>query len=158
MPALRVYADTSVFGGVEDEEFAEFSQRFFARVRRGDFVLLISTQTLAELLAAPDRVKQVLRDLPTDVVESVAVDREVEALANAYLEAGVLPPSSRGDAVHVAAASVAAADVVVSWNFRHIVRLDRIRKFNGVNALKGYRALEIRSPMEVCYGPEAEEV
>jgi hypothetical protein len=65
------------------------------------------------------------------------------------LAAGVLGAASEADAEHIAAATVAEVDIVVSWNFRHIVHFEKIRGFNGVNTLKGYRALEIYSPAEV---------
>jgi len=71
------------------------------------------------------------------------------ALAQAYIDAGILSSSRMADAIHVAAATVARADLILSWNFRHIVNYDRIRKFNGVNALNGYPPIEIYSPLEV---------
>ena len=49
----------------------------------------------------------------------------------------------------MAAATVADADLILSWNFKHIVNYDRIRGFNGVNLKHGYRALSIISPMEL---------
>ena len=65
---------------------------------------------------------------------------------------------ARPDAVHVAAATVAQADLILSWNFEHIVRYDRIRKFNGVNAIQGYRVLDIRSPLEIDYDGEDQDI
>jgi hypothetical protein len=153
MRRLRVYADTSVFGGVLDDEFSEASRRFFDGVRRGGFLVIVSSQVLQELDDAPDEVRAILEGLPEEAVETIAVDAEAEDLADAYLSEGVIGPASRGDAIHVAAATVAGADLILSWNFRHIVRLDRIRMFNGVNALKGYGTLDVRSPLEVAeYG------
>ncbi len=154
MRKIRVYVDTSVFGGTEDEEFAEASRRFFLRVRRGEFTVLLSAHTVDELAPAPQQVFQVLRDLPRHCVETVATNEEAEALAEAYIEAGVLGAASRMDALHVAAATVAGADLILSWNFKHIVCYDRIQLFNGVNILNGYRALDIRSPLEMDYDDE----
>jgi predicted nucleic acid-binding protein len=154
----RVYVDTSVFGGVNDDEFAVPSARFFERVRRGDFVILVSLQTIAELRDAPEVVRRALADLPQRSLEAVDIDGEVESLAEAYLRAAVLSVASRGDALHVAAATVAGADLVLSWNFKHIVRYDRVRKFNGVNAVMGYRPLDIRSPLEVEHGDEGQDL
>jgi len=71
------------------------------------------------------------------------------ALAEAYLQAGVVPERYREDCEHVAIATVARVDVLVSWNFRHIVRYDRIRQFSGVSLRRGYLAIEIRSPLEM---------
>ncbi len=152
MRKIRVYADTSVFGGTQDEQFAESSKRFFQRVRKGEFTLLLSVHVAEELLPAPEQVKHVLKHLPIDCVEIVASDEEVAALAEAYIEAGVLGRASVQDARHVAAATVAGADLILSWNFRHIVNYDRIHKFNGINVLNGYLAIEIHSPLEMDYG------
>ena len=65
---------------------------------------------------------------------------------------------TRGDKSHVAAATVARADLILSWNFKHIVNYDRIHKYNGVNALNGYKAIEIHSPLELVYGDEDEDI
>jgi hypothetical protein len=79
-------------------------------------------------------------------------------LADAYISAGIVGENAREDAVHAAAAAVASADLIMSWNFRHIVRYDRIQGFNGVNVLSAYRALDIRCPLEVDYDEREEEL
>ena len=66
-----------------------------------------------------------------------------------YLTAGILTPKSRNDATHVAAATIARADAIVSWNFKHIVRLDKMKAYNQVNLMNGYGILTIISPREV---------
>ncbi len=154
MARLRVYVDTSVFGGADDEEFAAPSRRFFEFVNKGLFTILVSPHTEAELEGAPEDVRAMLAGLPPEYVETVRLGAEVEALADAYIDAGAVGQKWRGDALHVAAAAVAGADLVLSWNFRHIVHYDRIRKFNEVNLAKGLGVLDIRSPMEVVYGDE----
>jgi len=155
---IRVYVDTSVFGGTQDEEFAEPSRRFFERVDQGEYLVLLSATTYGELERAPEGVSRVLRRLSRQEFEEVPVDAEVRALADAYLEAGIVGRASADDALHVAAATVSGADVILSWNFRHIVNYDRIRKFNAVNLMRGYRTLDVRSPLEMGYGDEAKDV
>lgn len=157
---LRVYVDTSVVGGTGDEEFAVPSRQFFDQVTLQGRLVLVSELTLAELDGAPEAIRRVLRELPSENVERLdaAVELEAQALAAAYLDAGVVGPARRADALHVAMATVGRADVILSWNFKHIVRLDRIRKFNGVNALLGYGTLDIRSPLELGYGDEDEDL
>jgi len=155
---IRVYVDTSVFGGTADDEFAAASQRFFQRVHGGDFIVLVSELTIRELMKSPTKVQQVLADLPEGSVEMVPADQEAMALAKAYLDEGILTGSSVADALHVATAVVAGAELILSWNFKHIVNYDRIRKYNGVNALRGYPSIEIRSPLEMTYGDEGENV
>lgn len=158
MRRIRVYCDTSVFGGVLDEEFAAATKRFFDGVKKGRYMILVSPVILDELSRAPRRVQQVLEGLPESSVETPAVSDEARRLGQAYLTAGVLGQASRGHATHVATASVAGADLILSWNFRHIVNYERIQKFNAVNLLNGYRALDVRSPQELGYGNEDEGI
>lgn len=149
MSGLRVYADTSVFGGCLDDEFSEASKSFFKLVQEGRFRLVVSDTTLAELQQAPPEVRRILLDLSPERIEHVIVDHDVESLRDAYLEAGVVGSSSLRDAEHIASATVAEADMVVSWNFKHIVHYDKISGYQGVNLIRGYGAIRIFSPWEV---------
>jgi len=144
------------FGGTQDEEFREPSRRFFEQVKAGGYVILTSATTLRELAGAPEAVRNVLADVPEGSVLEIPeqVEQEARALVEAYIAERVLGEAREADAMHVAVASVAEADLLLSWNFRHIVNYDRIRKFNAVNALNGYPEIEIRSPLEVVYGDE----
>ena len=145
---LRVYVDTSVFGGVHDVEFRAPSERFFAAVRGGAFVVLVSEVLALEIESAPEFVQETFESYRTRA-EVIELTEEATALAEAYLAAGVVPATSRIDALHVALASVARADIVVSWNFKHLVQLRRIRGFHAVNVFRSYPLIEIRSPLEV---------
>ena len=149
MKTLRVYADTSVFGGCFDAEFETASVAFFREVREGRFVLVVSDLTVAELVDAPERVRNVLTELSAAHVERVAVTGECESLRQEYLRARVLGPASADDAMHIAVATVMEVDLVVSWNFKHIVHFDKIAGFEGVNTLNKYRSPRIYSPKEV---------
>lgn len=97
---------------------------------------------------APEPVGQLFSGL-LEIAENLPVTDEAVELLRAYESHGILGPRFRNDMLHVAIATVAEVDVVVSWNFRHIVRLDKIRLFNGVNLELGYRPLTICSPREV---------
>jgi hypothetical protein len=147
--ALRVYVDTSVIGGCLDEEFRVPSLRLFAHSRAGRAILVVSDTTLAELASAPQPVRNVIEDLPPECLELVEQDVESERLAEEYIRQAVVTRRMLADAQHIALATVARVDVLVSWNFRHIVNLDRIHGFNAVNLRAGYPMLEIRSPLEV---------
>jgi len=146
---IRVYVDTSVIGGCLDDEFRAASARLFDRSRVGDALLVISDTTLAELGSAPANVSKVIEDLPRECFDLVHQNPESEELAEEYIRQGVVSRRMLADAQHIAVATVARVDVLVSWNFRHIVNLDRIRGFNAVNLRAGYPLLEIRSPLEV---------
>lgn len=146
---IRVYADTSVFGGCFDDEFREASRGFFSCIKEGTFRLVVSETILLELQDAPDNVREVLAGLAPDVLEEVPVTDAVEELRDAYIAAGVLTDGSVLDAEHVACATVADVDFVVSWNYKHLVHYERISGFQGVNLIHGYTAIRIFSPLEV---------
>jgi hypothetical protein len=85
----------------------------------------------------------------------VRLTPEVIELADKYIEAKVVGKTSRADCQHIAIATLCNADVLVSWNFKHIVNLDRIRGYNGINYQNGYKMIEIRTPQELTkYGNE----
>ena len=110
---------------------------------------LISEETIRELLDAPEAVRSFWEGLPDHSLERVAVDDEAKDLADRYIRAGVLGAASASDALHVATASVAGAELILSWNFRHIVNFNRIKGFNGVNVMNGYPLKTILCPLEV---------
>ena len=146
---LRVYIDTSVIGGCEDEGFRRPSRRLIERCMRGEVKLVVSAVTAGELRQAPPPVRQVLRSIDPVHLERVEVTRAVENLANAYIESGVLGGNMRADALHIATATVAGVDVLASWNFRHMVNLRRIHLYNAVNRRMGHGPLDIRTPIEL---------
>ena len=146
---LRVYADTSVIGGCEDEEFRGPSRKLIDQCAAGEVTLVVSALTLEELEGAPRVVRDVLRAVDTEDIEVIAITEEIEELADRYIESGALGGEMRADAQHVAAATFADVDVLASWNFRHLVNLSRIRRYNEVNRRMGYPGVDIRSPMEL---------
>ncbi len=145
----RIYVDTSVIGGCLDREFADESLRLFDFIRRDLLTLVISQVVLDELAGAQEKVRAILYSLPAEHMEFVSLTPEVIALRDAYIAAKVVGTRWRQDALHVAAASVTGVDAIVSWNFKHIVRLDRINAYNAVNEREGYRHLTIITPLEV---------
>lgn len=153
----KVYVDASVFGGAFDEEFTEDSRAFFDQVVQGRFAILTSGLVADELAQAPAEVRELFERLLAKA-ELVAVDASALALQAAYLDAGILTPTWADDALHVALATVAGADLIVSWNFRHIVHFEKVPRYNAVNALHGYRELAIHSPSEVIAYEDDEEV
>ncbi|MCA9414069.1 MAG: PIN domain protein [Candidatus Omnitrophica bacterium] len=147
---LRVYCDTSVFGGCFDEQYMAASEALLDRFREGEFRLVLSQVTLGELAMAPVEVQGALRSVPGHNREFVRISDESLELRNAYLEAGVVGPSSQRDALQIAVATVARVDLIVSWNFKHIVHFEKIDGYHEVNRLHGYPEVPIYSPLEVA--------
>ena len=149
MNTPRIYTDTSVIGGCLDPEFRVASERLFDSFRSGQSIVVISDLTLQELLGAPEDVRRLLTTVPHDAIELIALTPDVDELAEQYIARGVVREQDRADARHIAAATIHMVDVLVSWNFKHIVSLPRIRGYNSVNMLLGYKILEIRTPAEI---------
>jgi predicted nucleic acid-binding protein len=147
----RIYIDTSVIGGCFDEEFEIESLRFFDMVERGLIKILISPILMDELMEAPSKVQEKLGNIHLDRIELLELTDEAIELRDLYIKNGILSKKWIDDATHVALATINRADAIVSWNFRHIVRLDKIKMFNQINLLFGYGILTIISPKEVYY-------
>ena len=145
---LRVYVDTSVVGGYFDDEFEEDTKLFFDRIFKKDFLVYFSEISEAELSLAPDFVKDLKARIPNDCYRYLDLDDESRELAETYLNEKILGKASLDDAYHIAIATVNRLDVLVSWNFKHIVNYDKIKLFNSINLRLGYPVIEIRSPKE----------
>ncbi len=149
MKQLRVYIDTSVVGGCFDDEFASASLALFKKVAQGEIEIIISDLLLEELIGAPQRVKDHFDVFLEQVGPSIPITQEARQLRDAYVSHGVVGSASMNDALHIAAATISGVDVIASWNFKHMVHLEKIRGFNAVNQLMGYDTVEIRSPREL---------
>lgn len=145
---MKVYADTSVFGGVFDSEFSGPSKRFFNEVATGRFALVTSAVVEAEIEPAPEDIRHYFASY-AETSEIAIPDQATMDLQMAYIDSGVVTEKSINDALHVALATVSQCHLIVSWNFKHIVHFDKIPKYNAVNVLKGYQQIGIYSPLEV---------
>ncbi len=144
----RIYIDTSVFGGHFDEEFKEHTIPMFKRINEGEFIILYSSVTQDELENAPEKVKEFVKSLRADMTEFIDITDEAVDLATEYIKEKVVGQTSYADCLHIALATINRADFLVSWNFKHIVNIERIRGYNSINIKNGYQLLEIRSPRE----------
>lgn len=145
---LRIYIDTSVVGGYFDEEFEADTKLFFERIFRKDFLIYFSEISEAELSLAPDFIRELKAKIPEDCYRYLELENEAKELANTYIKEKILGKSSFNDAYHIAIATINRLDVLVSWNFKHIVNYDKIKLFNSINLKSGYPLIEIRSPKE----------
>ena len=146
MKLMRIYIDTSVVGGYFDEEFMEATQIFFSMLRAKRFIPLISDILAEEIGEAPQQVQDLLVEIIQVGVEQIQISDEAVNLRDAYLKTGIVTEQYEDDAMHVALATLVRADVIVSWNFRHLVNPSRIRAFNGVNSMQGYGPVVILTP------------
>lgn len=143
-----IYVDTSVFGGNFDEEFELWSKKFFKEALDRSIILLKSEVVDDELSGAPIFVQEFIEEIPSQNIRNILLTEEAVLLAEEYIQENVVGKSSRADCLHIAIATLEKADLLVSWNFKHIVNIEKIHGYNAVNLKKGFQTLEIRNPRE----------
>jgi hypothetical protein len=146
---FRIYIDTSVLGGCFDQEFATWSNALVRDFRAGRLIPVLSDVTSAEVRDAPESVRDLHQELLGLVDAVLPLTEEALTLAAAYEARKILSAKYQADMRHIALATIAQVDSLVSWNFKHVVRLEKIRLFNEVNVQLGYKPLSILSPREV---------
>ena len=147
----RIYIDTSVVGGYFDEEFKDATRKLFKRFENNEITFVVSNLLDLELIDAPETVKELLYKFSNDKFERVELNEEAILLADTYIAEKVVGKSSLEDCRHIALATIHKVDVLASWNFKHIVNLDRIKGYNSVNYRLGYPMIEIRSPKDLLH-------
>lgn len=149
MKKQRIYLDTSVFGGYYDNEFEQFTRPLFDRIKQREFIVLLSAALQRELQPAPERIQKLVIEMNEDITEFTDENEEAIDLATEYISEKVVGRTSFADCLHIALATTNSADMLISWNFKHIVNIERIRGYNSINIKNGYKRLEIRSPREL---------
>lgn len=143
----------SVVGGYFDEEFKEATAMLFERLDNNEIIFVVSDLLDLELINAPQQVREHLLKYSADKFQRVELTEEAIKLAGTYIDEKVVGKTSLEDCRHIALATIYKVDVLASWNFKHIVNLDRIKGYNSVNLRLGYSMIEIRSPKDlVNYG------
>jgi len=141
---MIVYADTSVFGGCFDKEFKEWSNILVDEFIKGIKTLMISELILDEVELARKEIRDKVTETISEKTIIVNIEKDIINLSKAYVNEGALTNKSYNDALHIALATINNADILTSWNFKHIVNIKRIRLYNSINLRLGYRTLEIR--------------
>ena len=149
MKLMRIYIETSVIGGYFDEEFMKPTQIFLSMLREKRFIPLVSDILAEEIGKAPQQVKELLSEIIQQGVEQAQINDDSIDLRDAYLKAGIVTHRYEDDAMHVALATLARADVIASWNFKHLVNPSQIRAFGGVNTMQGYGPIVILTPADL---------
>lgn len=152
---MRLYLDTSVLGAMFDKEppgRVETTKVFFRKAESHTDILYISDVVLDEIALAPIGIRPALETILKQIRPAVLPESsETLKLAEAYVIDRVVPARFRDDARHVAIASVAGVDALISWNFKHLVNLRRKRLIHSVNIRLGYPLIDLISPEEVVY-------
>jgi len=145
----KIYFDTSVFGGIYDIEFQKETEKLFEMVRNRELICVYSDLCELELENASEKVKQHFLNLDNRSTEFLEITKEIDELAQEYIAEKVVGQTSIDDCRHIACATINKVDHLVSWNFKHIVNVFRIRGYNAINIKNGYVQLDIRSPKDI---------
>jgi len=157
MPIHTLYLDTSVIGGYFDDEWSAATRELWRQMEAGRFRFVTSRITMNEITLAPERVRELLaKTFPDETI--LPTSDEADRLAAAYIHQGILPAKYIDDATHVAICTVAEIEYLVSWNFRHLVNVDRKKGFTAVNLLQGYRNISIVNPLELIYDHQDQKI
>ncbi len=146
---MKLYLDTSIFGGYFEPEFQVWTKKLVEEIIKGNYIAVINDLTLFELENAPLHVRDLADKIIKTNAEFVTVDSACTDLAKIYIKEKIVTSKYQSDALHIATATINRIDVVISWNFKHIVNLNRIRLYNSVNLKYGYSIIDIRSPREI---------
>lgn len=149
METVTVYVDTSVFGGCYETEFAEYSNKLFDEFEKGEKKMMISKLVMDELADAREEIKMRPYKVPLIFRTEASTPLKARILANRYIAEGALTRNSYYDAMHIATATLQGADILASWNFKHMVNLGKMKHYNAINKDMGYRLIKIKTPREI---------
>jgi predicted nucleic acid-binding protein len=159
MRTAKIYLETTLFNFYFDEERDAHidTLRLFHEIAKNKFEAFTSTYVTEELEQAPQKKRDKMLALIAEYrIVVLAPNDESVKLANIYVNEGIIPVKYRTDGLHIAIASVNDLDMIVSMNFQHIVKRKTKLATASINALNGYRQIEIVSPMEVVENEDIE--
>lgn len=145
---LKLYLDTSVpnaYLDVENPYRQETTKQFWSKLK--NYQVYVSDLTVREISATQnEELRRNLLELTKDFECLPTEDEEVRMLAEEYVLRGIIPVKYVTDAIHIAVAAVNSLDILISWNYEHIVKLKTKRGVNAINGLSGYNPIEIIAP------------
>jgi len=146
----KVYLDTSVISAlfdIKNPDRQDLTQMFFAKIK--SFDVYISKLTLTEI---NNTKSAVLKDKMLGVVfnfNHLTIDKKIEGLTENYINYNAIPEKYKIDAYHITTAVLNEMDYLLSWNFKHLLRLKTKDIVRMVNTLSGYKHIEIITPAEI---------
>jgi len=152
MRKLKIYLDTSVPSAYYDESNknrCEITKKWWDEKLFQENEVYISEIALMEISRTKNEVlRNKLKTLVKAAQRLVVVEGTIE-LAKAYIKQGIIPKDYYDDALHISLAAISGMDVIVSWNFKHMVNLATRRQVRAINILNGYNEIDIVSPEEL---------
>jgi len=153
MRKIRLYLDTSVISHLHAADAPQnmaATQKLWREIMQGKYAIYISELVLKEIMNCEEQKQRIMLSYLSDItLYEIELTEEIINLAKKYVDAGIIPAKYTDDALHIAAATVHDCNVVVSWNFKHMVKLKTIIGVNGINKGGGYTEIEILPPNSI---------
>jgi len=158
MKKLKIYLDTSVISHLDAPDTPDKMNdtlKLWEDIKAAAYEVYISDLTIEELNDCPEPKRAEMLSALLDIEYSeIEQDERSKQLSLLYFEVGGLPPKSKEDAAHIAIASVNDCDIILSWNFKHIVNLRAMNAVEAVNFQKRYKNIRILSPTMLLDGED----
>lgn len=148
----KIYLETTMFNYYfdEDRDAHPYTKMLFDEVKMGKYLAYTSEYVIAELLRAPENKRSSMFGLIREYdIAILGLSEEIERLARLYVQEGIIPERFITDGIHIAATTVHDLDMILSLNFKHIVKKKTMELTSLVNIREGYRSIGIFTPMEV---------
>jgi predicted nucleic acid-binding protein len=154
MRVPTIYLETMIFNFPFTDDAPQYqadTKWLFEEIKAVKFRPFTSEYVLDELEGTQEAEKlKNMKALITDYkVEVLPGNEETMQLSKQYIAAGIIPEKYSTDAIHIASATVAGIDYIVSLNFRHIMKHKTIISTEIINASEGYKRVFIHIPAEV---------
>jgi predicted nucleic acid-binding protein len=158
MRKLKIYFDTSIISHLDQQDAPDKTietHKLIEKVKANEYDVVISTVTERELEDCPEPKRSILlgylKQIPHTVIP---LNEEMLTIADKIIELGILKQKSLDDCQHIAAAIISGCDVIVSWNFKHIVNHKTMQGVKAVTAIIGYPEMLIYTPTILIEGDD----
>ena len=156
MKKLKIYLDTSVVSHLDQQDAPkemEITHVLWELIKSGEYDVVLSSVDFLELGRCSKEKQAVLADYLTQIqYQHVDITDEILSTADRFIELKVLTKKNYVDCQHIAAAIHTGCDLVVSWNFEHMVNIRTIKGAKVVTAIEGYKDILICSPTMLMKG------
>ena len=153
MRTPKIYLETTVFNFYFSDDAPDKcadTLRLFEEIKQGKYEPYTSEVVVGELQRTPEPKRgHMLALIPQYGIVALPGSDEIQRLADIYAAEGIIPLKYLTDAIHIASTTAYDLDFIVSYNFKHIVKMKTITMTEAVNLREGYRRIGIYSPTEV---------
>ena len=150
MRKLKIYLDTSVISYLEQEDVPqkmEQTRKVWEILKLGEYQIIISDLVLAEINECKEPKRSILNEYLAEIYyERVNITKKTEEIANEIISQKILNPKSFDDCLHIASAILNDCNIIISWNFKHMVNVDTINGIRKITFARKYNNIEICAP------------